>query len=337
MKDLSSNKVFAGTEIGINYVTHIYTLAGAGYNDKAYEKKYLVSLNPLDLTFLRNHAELLSFWQMDHGPFASLMYFTPAYFNFSTAEHYEKYYHAWKDALEKKSFKYLKEYDRDCNNLSLLFEKENLPALTQFCEALPILLKIIAIFRDNLDYYLVNIWPEIEPKLNDQVMKINNKLKNNLIEQWEKLLKIPAPMKKYCLCLFYAGAQGPSFNNVSYEKNLIYYKHEMKFLMDMVSHEIGIHFMLNKLMPLIIDYRNEYGAVEIEGKIKDVPYLAFEALAHYYNGKILKRDTLDIFSDSETELFVDIYKGIDKKDIDLEDMYERGIQGYLARKWAGLL
>ena len=48
---------------------------------------------------------------------------------------------------------------------------------------------------------------------------LNRKIERNLISKWEQVTGYKFQRKEYCVNLFYAGAHGPSFNNLSLDKN----------------------------------------------------------------------------------------------------------------------
>src|SRR5690554_2813482 len=289
-----AKQVYTGIELGVNYVTHIYTLAGAGFRDEEYIRKYGDALPPEDREYLQNHSQYMSFAGFDHGPLAGPLYFTPSFSNMQTMKDFGDYFQAWKEAIKHQSALPLKKYrwDNDDDSEMLNADEETgdeifKETLGKILEIAPIFDRIGEIYVSNIEYYSRNIWPEIEPELLKKSQELNEKIEDGLVEKWESVTGYKFKKDKYCVVLFYAGADGPSFNNLSFDKNTAYYGLDEQYMLDMISHELGIHILVPHLWDLVEKYRKEIPRINDPNISGNVSYMALESLASFYNKKVL--------------------------------------------------
>lgn len=250
----AGRQVFFDVELGVNYVTHLYTLAKAGFDDPAYVKQYASSLMPTSLEYLRANAELYSFYGRDQGPFADLLYFTPSYFNFETTEEFSDYFAAWDEAIKRKSHRPFEQYTLHSQHMIRFFSADDQTWKQEILPLDRVFAKIGRIYVDNFDTYKKEIWPNIHPVLIRCSQVLNQMMEPNLIEHWEECTGLQFEKEHYKIILYFAGQHGPSWNNLSLGKNSAFYNQDKEDMVAMASHEIGIHILLPHLQETIQDY-----------------------------------------------------------------------------------
>lgn len=324
-------QVYIGVELGVNYVAHIYTLAGAGFRDEDYIKKYGDAIPPEDREYLQNHSQYMSFAEFDHATFAMQLFFVPSYFNLKTRRDFEEYFQAWKEATEKKSPLPLEKYRSYFYDYNEMFKADK-DEWDKILEVVPIFDRIGEIYMNNIEHYSKNIWPEIEPKLLKKSQELNEKIEDGLVEKWESVTGYKFKKDKYCVVLFYAGADGPSFNNLSLDKNTAYYGLDEQYMLDMISHELGIHILLPHLWDLVEKYRKEIPRINVPNIYGNISYMALESLASFYNKKVLPGETMDTFSHLDFDKFYNIYSQLYAANLEPRNMYKEGVKRYLGLK-----
>lgn len=328
MSDKNINQVYTGVELGVNYVTHLYTLAEAGFKDENYSRKYGDNVSIDDKKYLKEHSRYMSFARKDHGPFAGQLFFIPSYFNMKTKKEYVEYFQAWIQAIKKKNFLPLEKYQCFNYNYREMFKADN-EKWEKILEIEPIFNRIGEIYIDNIENYRNNIWPEIRPRLLKRSQELNKKIENNIIEKWEQVTGYKFKKDEYCVILFYAGANGPSFNNLSLKKNTAFYDYNEGYMLDMISHELGIHILLPYLSKTINKFERDIPKINNPKIYGNVSYMAFESLASFYNMKVLNRNTRDIHPTNDYNKFSSIYSKLYNANLDPLTIYEKGVKEYI--------
>jgi len=331
MKYNKRKRVYTGIETGVNYVTHIYTLAEAGFKDENYISQYEETISKEDIKYLRAHSDYMSFVRREHGLFAGQLYFIPSYFNMKTKKDYEDYFHAWDQAIKQKSALPVEKYR--CYNYDYreMF-KAGKERWDKILEITPVFNRIGEIYINNIDNYCNNIWPEIKPVLLKKSRELNKKIEDDLIKKWERVTGSGFKKDEYYLVLFYAGANGPSFNNLSLDKNTAFYDYDEGYMLDMLSHELGVHILLPDLKKSISKYEREIPRIDDPDIYGNVSYMAFESLASFYNMKVLNRDTRDIDSFIDFKKFFNIYSKLYQLNKEPLRLYNDGIKEYINEK-----
>ncbi|MEJ6951364.1 hypothetical protein [Natronospora cellulosivora (SeqCode)] len=326
MGDKNERRVFTTVEVGVNYVTHLYTLAKA-FEDEEYYKKYQSSISVEDRDYLKSNMDLMAFQGTDHGYLAVFLYFMPSYSNIETKEGYENYFFDFNKALKDRSFSPLKKYCPEIYHFDdETWQKSILPDLITIKE---VFRKIADIYIENIDYYLKKIWPEVKTILEERSRQLNKNIQLGLIEKWEQVTGYKFVGDNYYFVLYYAGANGPSFNNLSLEKNTAFYDHEQNFLLDMFSHELGIHVLLPDLIDLISKYEKELPRINKPDVYGLVSYMAFETMAIFLNRKVLARETCEASKWIDFTTFNEIYIKIYSHGMSPLEMYEKAVNEYM--------
>lgn len=323
-----TNQVYTDVELGVNYVTHIYTIAEAGFEDKDYLTKYGDTISIADKEYLNEHSRFMSFTRKDHGPFAGQLFFIPSYFNMRTKKNYENYFQAWIQAIKEKSFLYLEKYQCFNHDYREMFKADS-EKWEKILEIEPIYNRIGKIYVDNIENYCNNVWPEIRPWLLKKSQELNKKIEKNLILKWEKITGYKFKKDAYCILLFYAGANGPSFNNLSLDKNTAFYNYNEKYMLDMISHELGIHILLPYLSKAINKFERNISRINNPEIYGNVSYIALESLATFYNMEVFNRETMDIHSSNDYNKFSSIYSELYHINLDPLSIYEKGVEEYI--------
>jgi hypothetical protein len=325
--------VYADCEIGVNYVVHVYTLAGAGFKDEEYTARFGQTISAPDLEYLRENAGLLSFLRQDSGPFAGACYFVPAGMNLTSREAYGRYFAAWNKALEFRSFAPLEALsDRALDNSRGIFALGENEWKKSIVPLIPVFARVGKIFTDSFEAYEKRVWPAVRPILEAKARGLNALIEPlNLIPAWEKAAGYDFGSEGYCVSLYYAGQRGPSFNDTGLHKNTAYYGMEEARFLDMISHEVGIHVLMPRLEGLLGRFRSEIPKIESPWIYGNVGYMAFESLAAYYNRKVLGRAALDVYCPNDPLAFLEIYGKLDGPQASPEDLLRDGVREYVAR------
>lgn len=325
----NSKKVYTGIKFGVNYVTHLYTLAEAGFKDEKYISRYGDSVSLEDREYLKSHSKYMSFLRKDHGPFAEQLYFIPSYFNMKTKREYEEYFKAWSQAISYKSFSPISKYARYDNQFVEMFNVDE-EDWEKILSLYPIFNRIGEIYIKNIEAYQSKVWPEIKPILTKKSHALNKRIASDLISKWEQVTGYGFKGDEYRVILFYAGDNGPSFNNLSLDKNTAFYNLEEGYMLDMISHEVGIHILKPYLSHLISRFEREIPRINDDPRIYgNVSYMAFESLAAFYNRKVLERVTMDAFSSNDYYKFRDIYNRLYHENMEPVEIYEEGVKEYI--------
>lgn len=333
-KEEVSGKVTIDYNVGINYVTHLYTLANIGFADEEYCNKYSHTVPLEDIKTLQKYQEYLRFENGKSGLLTSNFFFIPAYANLKNKSDYQQYSHDFAMAMKNKScatvMKYLPDNQKEsfCQLFSASDEEwQNILAVNKVFE------EIMAIYVNNIDTYLKDVFPFVEKDLISRSEYLNNAVsKKNIVADWEEVTGYDWPLANKTYLLFRAGRMGPSFNNLSANVNTLYYQLDDDYTLDMFGHEFGIFLMFDSIMPIFHDFGNVYPQYESQTNVGRVNWMAFEMLATFFNCKISGHKTLDYynFGNSDPIAFMAIYEKLYRNGItNPKDLYEQGVNEYM--------
>jgi hypothetical protein len=337
-KKIEEPRIIIDYSIGINYVTHLYTLAGIGFHDKEYCEQFANTVKKHDLDILRKNAEHMKFGQGVNGQFTSLLFFIPAYANLKTKSEYKQYFMNIELAVKNRNlaplYRYIpmnqkKMYKQRFTMTDKDWRKE-MAALRQFEE-------IAHVYIDNIDGYLENVYPKIESELEDRSEHLTKLMNTNTVmADWQHATKLRWNYGNYKYLLFRAGKDGPSFNNLSENMNSLYYNMDDTYTIDMFSHEFGIFLMFDSIIPKAYkEMGKKYPTYNNDITLGRVNRMAFEMLAVYYNCKIQRKKTTDYynFTHSDPVAFFEIYENLYKSGITVpKDMYVKAVDEYMKPK-----
>lgn len=324
----TNSKIGVDYKIGINYVTHLYTLGDLGYSDNEYKNKYELYLSKDDKEILRRHKDLLLFGQGKVGRLTPYFFFIPAYSDIKSYKEFSSYLKDIKNALDDRTTKPLEKYipERNKQFLDESLINDLLSIRTEFEE-------IGQVFLKNIEPYINEVYPHVAEELKIQCDSLNNLIANNdIINKWQHTTKYNWNKGNYIYLLFRAGKHGPSFNNLSENINSCYYKIDEKYIIDMFSHEFGVFLMYDSIMPLTEKYKIKYPDYKNEYTVGRPYWMAYEMLSIFFNIKINNNKTLDYFSfkHSDPIAFMEIFSRLHKNGItNPKDLYCKGIEEYM--------
>ncbi len=331
----SNPQIIVDYKAGINYVTHVYTLAGISFEDEEYVEKYSFSVSEEDISLLKKNSKFLEFGQGAVGNFTSFLFFTPAFADLKSKSEYEQYFQDIDSAIKNKVYKPIDKYIP-------VNQKENVRGMfllndDQWKNVLsvnPIFNEIAQVYLNNIDTYLNEVYPQIKPELKERAKHLNSLIKNNnIINDWQNTTNYKWNYGNYTYLLFKAGKYGPSFNNLSENVNTFYYKLNDAYTVDMLSHEFGIFLMYDSIMPVVYKEMGKlYPRYENEITLGRVNWMAFEMLSIYFNCKINDKKTEDYFTfyHSDPIAFFEIYEKLYNSGIsNPKEMYRKGIKEYM--------
>lgn len=321
--------------IGINYVTHLYTLAGIGFSDKEYCTLYDTTVPDKDIITLKRYSDYLKFGNGASAPLSEFLFFLPAYANLDSKIAFEQYSQDVNSSITNKDYNPIDKYvpNNKKNQMKqwfLLSDDEEWKNVLSVC---PVFNELSRVYIDNIENYISSVYPKIMPDLEARSKHLNHLIQdNNVICDWESVTGYEWHNGEKTYLLFRAGIHGPSFNNLSENINTLYYNLDDAYTVDMLSHEFGIFLLSDSVMPLVNKMAALYPSYENETTVGRVDWMAFEMLAIYYNCKINKRKTEDYysFSNSDPIAFMEIFEQLGNMNItDPKDLYQKAIAEYM--------
>ncbi len=334
-KEPTEPKIIIDYNVGINYVTHLYTLAGIGFNDDEYCELFASTVMKCDLNILRENAKDMQFGRGENGRFTSLLFFIPAYANLKSKSDYKQYFQNIDLAITNRNIAPLNRYIP--NNQRDMYSKKFTMDDNEWNKAMIAhkrFKKIAQVYIDNIDSYLEDVYPVIETKLQDRAERLTRLMgTNTIMADWQHATKLKWSYGNYTYLLFRAGKNGPSFNNLSENINSLYYNMNDSYTIDMFSHEFGIFLMFDSIIPKAYkEMGKKYPAYDNGITLGRVNWMAFEMLAVYYNCKIQGKKTTDYYNYSHSDpiAFFEIYEQLYKSGITVpKDMYIKAVEEYM--------
>ncbi len=290
----------------VNYVTHLYTLAGLGFSDEEYSAKYAGTLPEESLDTLRKYKDYLTFGQGEGGFLAG-----PFFFEVSANPI------ANTDSLRRLMDK-------------IVEEGVNAGVAP---DVMTVVHSIAEVYVDNYDSYLRDIYPQVKEDLRQRTDELNKRFKkNSIVKDWERVTGYTWNRGDYHWLLYRAGENGPSYNNLNTNTNTVYYNQPIDLQVSMFSHEFGIFLMQDAIEPIYAEMKEMINSMGSENDLTFVPWSAFESLACWFNRKIAGEETEDFrnFEEADVQTFSDIFDKLSAQGIsDPADLYRQGVLEYL--------
>ena len=197
----------------VNYVTHLYTLAGLGFSDDDYIAK-CNTLPKAAVDTLQKYKDYLTFGQGEGGMLAGTFFFMVSAETFANA-----------DSLQTVMDKY-QEMAKSYNSPDDVMNIAN---------------AISKVYVDNYDNYLKTVYPQAKKDMEERQSQLSQHMKDNsFVKDWERVTGYQWHRGDYHWLLYRAGAKGPSYNNLNENTNTVYYNQSLDFQLTMFSHEFGI-------------------------------------------------------------------------------------------------
>ena len=293
----------------VNYVTHLYTLAGLGFSDDEYTAKYGNTLPNAAVDTLQKYKDYLTFGQGEGGMLAAPFFFIVSSESFVNA-----------DSLQ--------------TVLKSLMADERMTSAPQ--EVRTAARAIAKVYADNYDDYIKNVYPRVVKDMQERQSLLTQKMQNtSLVSDWERVTGYTWNRGNYHWLLYRAGEYGPSYNNVNDTTNTVFYNQSIDFQLSMFSHEFGIFLMQDSIMPIFQEMKEYIGNLNSERDLTFVPWSAYESLACWYNCKIADGETEDYrnFDEADVKTFCQIFDRLSATGInDPAELYRKGIMEYLKEK-----
>ena len=290
----------------VNYVTHLYTLAGLGFSDEEYTAKYGHTLPKAAVDTLQKYKDNLTFGQGEGGMLSGTFFFMVSAETFANA-----------DSLQKVMDKYQE-----------MAKNHNSPD-----EIMNIASTIAKVYVDNYDNYLKNVYPQAKKDMEERMNQLSQHMKiHSFVKDWERVTGYTWNRGDYHWLLYRAGAKGPSYNNLNENTNTVYYNQYLDYQLAMFSHEFGIFLMQDRIDPIVEEMKEYTRSLGSKKDLTYVPWSAFESLACWYNCKIAGMETEDYrnFGNANVKTFSQIFDRLSETGItDPAALYRKGIMEYL--------
>lgn len=290
----------------VNYVTHLYTLAGLGFSDDEYTAKYGNTLPKAAVDTLQKYKDYLTFGQGEGGMLAAPFFFIVSSESFVNA-----------DSLQ--------------TVLKSLMADERMTSAPQ--EVRTAARAIAKVYADNYDDYIKNVYPRVVKDMQDRQRLLTQKMqKTSLVSDWERVTGYTWNRGNYHWLLYRAGENGPSYNNVNDTTNTVFYNQSIDFQLSMFSHEFGIFLMQDSIMSIFQEMKEYTVNLKTERDLTFIPWSAYESLACWYNCKIAGGETDDYhnFDEADVKTFCQIFDRLSATGVnDPAELYRKGIMEYL--------
>jgi len=295
--------IVVDTRPEINYVTHLYTLAGLGFEDEEYVSAYGSTVPAADLDILRSCSDYLIQGRGQGGELSGTFFFGVAAQKLGSAAEMQTY-------------------------LDGVLSETSLPD-----EATDAFHRVENVYVSNYDTYLSSVYPRVENELQERINTLNGLLKGNtIIPDWENETGLKWTHGDYTFLLHRAGAHGPSYNNLSINTNSLYYNQDTEYTLSMFSHEFGIFLLSDDIME---EFGNMNALCSLSKSSRDltyVPWSALESLSCWYGSKIAGKKTLDYynFQEADAEGFFEIYDSLyDEGVTSATQLYKKAVKRYI--------
>ena len=229
----------------VNYVTHLYTLAGLGFADSTYAAKYGNTLPQAAIDTLQKYKGYLTFGQGEGGMLAGPFFFGVSAENIPNV-----------DSMQVMMNVVLNEG-----------KKTNAPV-----DVMAAVRAIANVYVAHYDAYLKNIYPQVKADMEERRQMLSQRMqKLSFVKDWERVTGYTWHRGDYHWLLYRAGQKGPSYNNLNDSTNTVWYNQDIDYQLAMFSHEFGIFLMQDSIDP-IEDEMKEYINHTLNIKVNDTRY-----------------------------------------------------------------
>lgn len=165
----------------VNYVTHLYTLAGLGFSDEEYVTRYGNTLPKAAVDTLQKYKDYLTFGQSEGGMLAGSFFFMVSADTFANA-----------DSLQEVMDKY-QEMAKSYNSPSDIMNIAN---------------AIAKVYVDNYDNYLKTVYPQAKKDMEKRQNLLSQHMQNHsFVKDWERVTGYQWHRGDYHWLLYRAGAK----------------------------------------------------------------------------------------------------------------------------------
>lgn len=321
-----SNKkpVKADLEFYPNYAGHLLGVARIGYSSN-YADKYQFSVNPIDLQYLKKHADLLEWSEGDEGILSYFFLTFPGYVNPASKNQLNEYLTDLNSAVAQKSFVQFKEkYKYYINELELWSGFNENKLIFNYSEEIQSLSKIL---MNNYDTYRQDVWPEQEAFMVRIANALNEKFDEwDLIRKWEKITGLEYLAPYYRVVLSNGIENGLSGKTLGYEKQWYFAGGDPKELIKSICQETGFRVLAGLCSQKYANYN------------PNICFEVYQTLAEYFTDQIfadlgLGDQLKTASSSSELYSIFDILSGMNPH-LEVDQLYSIALDTYSRTKYA---
>ena len=292
----------------VNYVTHLFTLAGLGFSDDDYAAKYGTTLPQAAIDTLQKYKSYLIFGQGEGGMLTGPFFFGVSAENIPNDDSLQLMMNA------------------------LMDEGKRVNAPAEVMNAVRAIARVYVTYYDD---YLKNVYPQAKADMEERQEQLNQMMqKNSFVNDWERVTGYTWHRGDYHWLLYRAGRKGPSYNNLNDSTNTVYYNQDINYQLAMFSHEFGIFLMQDSIDPIVEEFKDYTRKLDSKRDLTYVPWSAFESLACWYNCKIVGKETEDYrnFGEADVETFCQIFDRLSNEGIsNPAELYRMGIMEYIKK------
>lgn len=317
-------RVVVVLEIGANYVFHLAALAKAGF-ESDYADTYRDTVVPKDLETLVSYRDRLQFGfgSGQGGDLAGILIFEPGYLNLDSEEALRDYFELLDHGFLTSDYsRFLKRFRTNPGDWVVKVDGEY---LSQYAQSRDAIRELGSVYINNFDTYINRVWPLESMKMESVAARLNEHFRAfDVIGKWEEVTGCTFRYDEYRIVLCSALKNGPTANSLGYNKNTFYHGHDLEWMKDLISHEVGTHIMIDVYKELI-----RTGAYP-----SYLAYRAFENLARFYNLRVLdSRRLYKLGPNYHEEEFEQVYSEVLGKCPALSpfDVARRGLDLFLER------
>ncbi len=237
----NSKPIKAVLEFYPNYAGHLLGVARIGYNSP-YADKYKESINPADLKYLSQHADLLKWDDGEEGVLSYFFLTFPGYVNPASKTHLGEYLTDLNSAIVKKSFDDFRlKYKFYIDELDLWNGFAENEQIFNYSEEVQALSKI---WMNNYDSFRNDVWPDHEEYMARLAAAMNDKFEDwNLIKRWESITGLEFKAPFYRVVLSTGMENGPTGKTLGYDKDWYYYGGDPKEMIQDICQEAGFRIL----------------------------------------------------------------------------------------------
>ncbi len=287
-----------------NYLWHMLAAARIGY-DSDYADRFGGTVASEDLDILRNNRDDLVFGEGEGGSLSAFFGTFAGALPIETPAEIEEYFAVLARAFEVGRLgpfveAYPESVGRDRFFRRGLVEETLSGNREQLLDTIG---RLSEVYLRSYRTYVDQVWPEAQRFIGPRQEALGEHFRmRDYIAVWESLLGIEWDGPGYEIVLCYANKNGPDYNSLGYNANLIYFDKPFDRTWQFVSHEIGTHLLIDLYMELAESGR--YDQREL--------YAGYECLAMFYNRRVLESSNLayeipQFESERRLRLFESIY------------------------------
>lgn len=287
------------TSLPANFIFHMMSVSECGYHN-AYGEKARKYHSAHDIEALQKRASLLTASGGQHcGALFNLCVSISAAFDLE--EEMLRYFSAMRDlVINPDRNQNFVEYQDIYHTVFAPFGAKITPeAHADFCRSLSDVAddvaEIFRVFEMNYPIYRDHFWASTEAMVSERCREVNKILyQMNLQALWEKMLQTKYEHENFYVVLCNSIENGPQAIDISNTKDIFSASTSVDSLVALISHEFGIYLLIK-----ILDGTEAFQDLSL--------YHQTEALAEFYNRKILNRNNKWKWDEGIIRTYEEIY------------------------------